>query len=137
MKTLPNIHPGEVLLEEFLKPMALSQNVDRNVIERGGDENVALMPAELLVDRFLQRAQELCRLGIALRRRVLVCDQGPAVRIEWDLASLPSAAANLRRRLQEANRRADRGPAVGRCRRLQVRRASARRRGRSPLRTGV
>lgn len=23
---LPNIHPGEVLLEEFLKPMALSQN---------------------------------------------------------------------------------------------------------------
>ena len=26
MKTLPNIHPGEVLLEEFLKPMQLSQN---------------------------------------------------------------------------------------------------------------
>lgn len=26
MKRLPNIHPGEVLLEEFLKPMALSQN---------------------------------------------------------------------------------------------------------------
>ena len=26
MKRLRNIHPGEVLLEEFLKPMALSQN---------------------------------------------------------------------------------------------------------------
>ena len=26
MKTLPNIHPGEVLLEEFLKPMDISQN---------------------------------------------------------------------------------------------------------------
>ena len=26
MKPLPNIHPGEVLLEEFLKPMELSQN---------------------------------------------------------------------------------------------------------------
>ena len=25
-KTLRNIHPGEVLLEEFLKPMAISQN---------------------------------------------------------------------------------------------------------------
>ena len=25
-KPLPNIHPGEVLLEEFLKPMGLSQN---------------------------------------------------------------------------------------------------------------
>ncbi len=25
-KRLPNVHPGEVLLEEFLKPMALSQN---------------------------------------------------------------------------------------------------------------
>ena len=25
-KTLPNIHPGEVLLEEFLLPMAVSQN---------------------------------------------------------------------------------------------------------------
>ena len=26
MKKLPNIHPGEILLEEFLKPMAISQN---------------------------------------------------------------------------------------------------------------
>ena len=26
MKTLPNIHPGEVLFEEFLNPMEISQN---------------------------------------------------------------------------------------------------------------
>jgi len=26
MKRLRNIHPGEILLEEFLKPMGLSQN---------------------------------------------------------------------------------------------------------------
>lgn len=26
MKTLPNIHPGEVLLKEFLQPMGISQN---------------------------------------------------------------------------------------------------------------
>lgn len=26
MRKLPNIHPGEVLLEEFLKPMGISQN---------------------------------------------------------------------------------------------------------------
>jgi len=26
MKRLPNIHPGEVLFEEFLKPMEISQN---------------------------------------------------------------------------------------------------------------
>ena len=26
MNTLPNIHPGEVLLEEFLLPMGISQN---------------------------------------------------------------------------------------------------------------
>ena len=26
MSTLPNIHPGEVLLEEFLLPMGISQN---------------------------------------------------------------------------------------------------------------
>lgn len=26
MNKLPNIHPGQVLLEEFLKPMNLSQN---------------------------------------------------------------------------------------------------------------
>ncbi len=26
MNTLPNIHPGEVLLEEFLAPMGISQN---------------------------------------------------------------------------------------------------------------
>ena len=26
MKRLPNIHPGEILLEEFLVPMGISQN---------------------------------------------------------------------------------------------------------------
>ena len=26
MKTLPNIHPGDVLLEEFLTPLGISQN---------------------------------------------------------------------------------------------------------------
>ena len=26
MKSLPNIHPGEILLEEFLDPMGISQN---------------------------------------------------------------------------------------------------------------
>lgn len=26
MRTLPNIHPGEVLLEEFLTPLGISQN---------------------------------------------------------------------------------------------------------------
>ena len=26
MKHLPNIHPGEVLLEEFLRPLGISQN---------------------------------------------------------------------------------------------------------------
>lgn len=26
MKTLPNIHPGEILLEEFLTPLEISQN---------------------------------------------------------------------------------------------------------------
>lgn len=26
MKTLPNIHPGEILLEEFLQPLGISQN---------------------------------------------------------------------------------------------------------------
>ncbi|MCP1374681.1 HigA family addiction module antitoxin [Dyella lutea] len=26
MKTLPNIHPGEALLEEFLTPLGISQN---------------------------------------------------------------------------------------------------------------
>lgn len=26
MKNLPNIHPGEILLEEFLQPMGISQN---------------------------------------------------------------------------------------------------------------
>lgn len=26
MKTLPNVHPGEILLEEFLVPLGVSQN---------------------------------------------------------------------------------------------------------------
>ena len=26
MKILPNVHPGEILLEEYLRPMSISQN---------------------------------------------------------------------------------------------------------------
>ena len=33
MKKLPNIHPGEVLLEEFLMPMGISQNALARSIE--------------------------------------------------------------------------------------------------------
>ena len=33
MKKLSNIHPGEVLLEEFLKPMAISQNALARALE--------------------------------------------------------------------------------------------------------
>lgn len=33
MKRLRNIHPGEVLLEEFLKPMDISQNALARAIE--------------------------------------------------------------------------------------------------------
>lgn len=32
METLNNIHPGEILLEEFLKPMGISQNKLANTI---------------------------------------------------------------------------------------------------------
>lgn len=32
MKKLPNIHPGEILREEFLKPMQISQNALANAI---------------------------------------------------------------------------------------------------------
>lgn len=32
MNTLHNIHPGEILLEEFLKPMSISQNKLANAI---------------------------------------------------------------------------------------------------------
>lgn len=31
--SLPNIHPGEVLFEEFLKPMEISQNAIANAIK--------------------------------------------------------------------------------------------------------
>lgn len=33
MKKLPNIHPGEVLIEEFLDPMAISQNALARALE--------------------------------------------------------------------------------------------------------
>lgn len=33
MKKLPNIHPGEVLLEEFLLPMGISQNALARAID--------------------------------------------------------------------------------------------------------
>jgi len=32
MKKLPNIHPGDILLEDFLKPLGLSQNKLANAI---------------------------------------------------------------------------------------------------------
>jgi antitoxin HigA-1 len=33
MKKLPNIHPGEILIEEFLHPMAISQNALARALE--------------------------------------------------------------------------------------------------------
>ncbi len=33
MRKLPNIHPGEVLIEEFLNPMAISQNALARALE--------------------------------------------------------------------------------------------------------
>ncbi len=33
VKELPNIHPGDVLLEEFLKPMEISQNALARAID--------------------------------------------------------------------------------------------------------
>ena len=32
-KRLPNVHPGEILLEEFLKPLDLSQNALARAID--------------------------------------------------------------------------------------------------------
>ena len=61
MNNLPNIHPGEVLLEEFLQPFAISQNAlargagaparRRNEIvpgKRGVTADTAIRPADVL-----------------------------------------------------------------------------------------
>lgn len=89
-KTLPNIHPGEILLEEFLKPLDLSQNALARAIgvpprrineivlgKRGITADTAMRLARafgtserfwlgLQADYDLEQAQ--CKLGSALDR---------------------------------------------------------------------
>jgi addiction module HigA family antidote len=61
MSRLPNIHPGEVLLEEFMKPMGISQNrlgKDIGVYPRqineivNGKRGITAITAILLARRF-------------------------------------------------------------------------------------
>jgi antitoxin HigA-1 len=60
MKRLRNIHPGEILLEEFMKPMNISQNklarsigVDPRTINQIVNSDRAITPVtDLLLSRF-------------------------------------------------------------------------------------
>lgn len=51
MKTLPNIHPGEVLLEELLTPLGISQNALARSPDQRPSENDVLHHAPLTGNR--------------------------------------------------------------------------------------
>src|SRR3989441_9614301 len=52
-KKLRNIHPGEVLLEEFLNPMGISQNALARAIGRSEEHTSELQSLAYLVCRLL------------------------------------------------------------------------------------
>ncbi|MGH8165383.1 MAG: hypothetical protein ACREP1_13725, partial [Rhodanobacteraceae bacterium] len=72
---------------------ALRKDVDGDVVDCDGDQDGALMRAEVGVDRLLQYRQELSRLDILVRRGFAVGDRGPALGLGWQFAALPGEAA--------------------------------------------
>lgn len=71
------------------------QDVDRHAPDHDGEKDLALMRAEVAIDRFLQRGEELSPLDILLRRRILIGDQRLGFRLERHFASLPGTAADV------------------------------------------
>ena len=55
MKKLPNIHPGEVLLEEFLSPLAISQNRLARAMGVAGFMDITLQWAYSDANRWVNR----------------------------------------------------------------------------------
>ncbi|VAW79929.1 Antitoxin HigA [hydrothermal vent metagenome] len=58
MKTLPNIHPGEVLLEEFLSPMGFWMELQANydLEEARKSSNIVYIYRILYSNPYLQRS---------------------------------------------------------------------------------
>jgi len=105
----PQLLPGVVqhLVERAaVRVQALGEDVDRHAVDREGDENTALVRSQHVLDRRLQRLQELALLEAAVKLRKRSW-QGREVPLEpegWALFSStgldPAAEAELRELLQ-------------------------------------
>ncbi len=80
---------------------ALGQHVDGHVVERDGDEHLALVGREVAGDRLPDGGQQLGHLGVAVRRGARIGERRPARGIEGHLAVVPRAPAHLHARLEQ------------------------------------
>ena len=74
---------------------ALGEDVDRDVVECDGEEDLALVAAEVAFDRAPQGGELLSRLDVLVGRRPIFGDQRPGLGLERHFAPLPGAAADL------------------------------------------
>ncbi|HWG09330.1 MAG TPA: hypothetical protein VN672_10010 [Solirubrobacteraceae bacterium] len=78
----------------------LGEDVDRHLVQRERYDHLALMWAQVLLDRLAQRGELIRRLDCLLSGAlVIIGDQGPRLGGEWDLTSLPGVLAHLGRSL--------------------------------------
>src|SRR2546423_144388 len=82
-------------------PEPFREHVDRNSVHRQRDQHRPLVRRETVLDRLLDRREELALLGLRRRLQATAREDLPALRLERDLAALPGATPELGGRLVE------------------------------------
>lgn len=91
-KTLPNIHPGEVLLEEFLKPMGISQNALARAIG---------VPPRRINEIVLGKRAISADTALRFARALGVCEQfWMGLQADFDLEEAKKVGADAIRRVR-------------------------------------
>jgi hypothetical protein len=81
---------------------AVRHDVDRDAVDSNRDQRRPLPLGEGVVDPAPDRRQQLLPLRFLLGRRRAVVEEGPALGLERNLAPLPRATSQLRRRLEQS-----------------------------------
>jgi addiction module HigA family antidote len=91
-KTLRNIHPGEVLLEEFLKPMDISQNALARAID---------VPPRRINEIVLGKRAVSADTALRLARALGTSEQfWMGLQADYDLEEAKNAAGNELRKVR-------------------------------------
>src|SRR5215218_7697423 len=103
------------------RAQALGEHVDRDSVQREGDEHTPLVRRQYLADRLLQRVEELALLGRFARLDRGAREQAPGLGLERYLTALPGPPAQLYRGLEQSELVRPRREAAGAAKAVQSR----------------